>query len=167
MPLIRDGGFTADDWRWLGEGEASAPGQNAVIPLKRLLDEGEAAGARGVEVPNNTQPESLAPLFGRLDLIVIPFPAFNDGRGFSLGKRLRRLGFQGELRAKGHIIPDQYAYARACGFDTIEISDALAARQPEAHWREAAASMSLGYQPGYPGPQNILIARYRARDADR
>ncbi len=163
MPLIKDGGFTTDDWRVLADGETAAPGEKAIAPLKRFLEEGDALGANAVEIPNNASPESLQPLFDKVMMIVIPFPGFNDGRGFSLGKRLRRLGFRGELRAKGHVIPDQYAYALACGFDTVEISDALAARQPEAHWREAIASMSVGYQPGYPGPQNILLARWSAR----
>jgi uncharacterized protein (DUF934 family) len=158
MPLVRDGAFTADDWRVLAGGETAAPGEKAIAPLARFI--AEETGARGVEILNTTPPESLAPLFPRLELIAVPFPAFNDGRGFSLGKRLRRLRFAGELRAKGHVIPDQYPYARACGFDTVEISDALAARQPEAHWRAAAQSMSAGYQSGYWGAQTILNARW-------
>lgn len=165
MPLINDGGFAVDDWRVLAEGEMAVPGEKAIAPLRRFMEESEALGASGVEIPNNASPETLQPLFGNVALIVIPFPGFNDGRGFSLGKRLRRLGFRGELRAKGHVIPDQYAYARACGFDAIEISDALAARQPEAQWLAAAASMSVSYQPGYPGPQNILIARWSSHEA--
>ena len=32
------------------------------------------------------------------------------------------------------MISDQYAMARRAGFDEVEISDELAARQPEAEW---------------------------------
>ena len=38
------------------------------------------------------------------------------------------------LRAYGHVISDQYAMARRSGFDDIEVSKALATRQPEAEW---------------------------------
>ncbi len=161
MPLIRDGHFTQDDWTPVADDEPFAAGAKAVVSLKRFIENG-ARGIIGVEIPNNADIKQLQPHFSALELIAVQFPAFNDGRGFTLARRLRRLGFKGELRAKGHIIPDQYAYALACGFDTIEISDALAKRQPEPHWREAVSSMSLGYQPGYPGPVNILEARRSA-----
>lgn len=166
MPLIRNGRFIADDWQALTDSDAISA-DNALISFARLESEQPAIasfpGKLGVSIANTLRPEALQPYFKGLDLIVIPFPAFNDGRGFSLAKRLRRLGFRGVLRAKGHIIPDQYAYATSCGFDEIEISDALAARQPQPHWQAAFAAMTLGYQAGYQGPQNILQARHAAR----
>jgi len=73
-----------------------------------------------------------------LTAIRIAFPTFSDGRGFTLAARLRRMGFAGRLRAQGHIIADQYAMARRSGFDEVEISAELAARQPEAQWRDRA-----------------------------
>ncbi|NDI05146.1 MAG: DUF934 domain-containing protein [Rhodobacteraceae bacterium] len=47
---------------------------------------------------------------------------------------LRLMGFSGHLRAYGHVISDQYAMARRSGFDDVEVSKALATRQPEAEW---------------------------------
>ena len=69
-----------------------------------------------------------------IDAIRIGFAAFNDGRGFTLAARLRRAGFAGRLRAQGHVIADQYAMARRSGFDEVEISETLAARQPADQW---------------------------------
>ncbi|MDD7970551.1 DUF934 domain-containing protein [Roseinatronobacter alkalisoli] len=66
--------------------------------------------------------------------IRVQFPAFSDGRGFTLAARLRRMGFSGRLRAQGHVIADQYAMARRSGFDEVEISAELATRQPESQW---------------------------------
>ena len=57
-----------------------------------------------------------------------------DGRGFTLARHLRLIGFTGRLRAAGHVLADQYTMARRSGFDEIEISDDLAARQPEDQW---------------------------------
>jgi len=59
---------------------------------------------------------------------------------------LRLMGYRGRLRAKGHVISDQYAMARRCGFDEIEISEALAARQPEADWLFRANWQKNDYQ---------------------
>lgn len=49
-------------------------------------------------------------------------------------ERFREQGYTGRLRAQGHVLSDQFGYALASGFDEVEIDDALAARQPEAHW---------------------------------
>lgn len=87
-----------------------------------------------VELANDVNAEDLVQHFSRIHLIGIQFPSSADGRGFSLAKRLRNLGFKGRLRARGHILSDQFRYALACGFDEVEINDELAARQPEAHW---------------------------------
>ena len=73
--------------------------------------------AVGVYVANTTDPKALAPYFERLALIDIAFPAFTDGRGFSLARLLRREGFAGELRASGKLTPDQYLHAIGSGFD--------------------------------------------------
>ena len=84
----------------------------------------------GLDLASDTD---LTQLDGRLDgvwAIRIDFPSFADGRGFTLARELRRMGFAGHLRARGHVIADQYAMARRSGFDDVEISDDLAARQP-------------------------------------
>jgi uncharacterized protein (DUF934 family) len=68
------------------------------------------------------------------DLVRVAFPAFSDGRGFTLARHLRAVGYTGRLRAKGHVIADQYAMARRVGFDEVEIPDDLAQRQPAEQW---------------------------------
>lgn len=93
----------------------------------------------GLEIDPDADLEVLRPLFDRAELIAVRFPSFADGRGFSIARRLRSLGYRGRLRAAGHVIVDQYAFARACGFDEVEIDAASAARQPIALWRAAAA----------------------------
>jgi uncharacterized protein (DUF934 family) len=82
----------------------------------------------------DSDPRALSDRLGSLTAIRIAFPAFSDGRGFTLAARLRRMGYAGRLRAAGHVIADQYAMARRSGFDEVEIDAALAARQPEAQW---------------------------------
>ena len=66
--------------------------------------------------------------------LVISVSSFADGRAFSLAKRLRLLGYEGRIRLKGDLLPDQYGMARRSGIDDIEISDAHAKRCQESEW---------------------------------
>ena len=57
-------------------------------------------------------------------LVQFNFLSFKDGRPFSIAKTLRKkLNFKNEIRASGHILPDQYIFLIRCGFDTVEIED--------------------------------------------
>ena len=82
-----------------------------------------------------------------LDAVAIAFPAFTDGRGFSLAKRLREAGYRGRLRASGELIPEQFPFALACGFDEVEISEERLARQPVEQWLAALDAIDVSYQP--------------------
>lgn len=128
--IVTDTGFRPDDWT---TGFVSA-------------DESPANDcASGVDLPSDTDPTRLG-AFLTAPMLRIAFPSFADGRGFTLAARLRRLGYQGRLRAHGHVIADQYAMARRSGFDEVEIDDALAARQPEAQWLARADWQAHDYQ---------------------
>lgn len=136
------------------------------IELADLATTPEGEGAKfSVTIANNTPLSLLAPHFARLGRIVLTFPAFSDGRGFTLARRLRQAGFKGALRASGPLIADQFAYALACGFDEIEISESMAARQPPQHWQRARRATSAGYQRGYRQNASILDERRAARRA--
>jgi uncharacterized protein (DUF934 family) len=117
----------------------------------------------GVEVDNAIRAAELQLVQRQLSLIAIHFPSFADGRGFSLAKQLRNAGYSGTLRAVGPLIADQFAYALACGFDEVELSEEVAARQPVGQWLEALASITRGYQRGYGDAGNILDRRRVAR----
>ncbi|MCK5933335.1 MAG: DUF934 domain-containing protein [Fulvimarina manganoxydans] len=114
-------------------------------------------------VANDTPVEEIAPFFGKAETIAIAFPAFADGRGFSLAKRLRREGYEGTLRARGPLIADQFADALACGFDEVDLPETMANRQPVQQWLEAKDSMSVHYQTGYGEDRSILQQRLAAR----
>jgi uncharacterized protein (DUF934 family) len=104
------------------------------VKLVVLADLEGVADASAVDLENTDDPLRLSNRLADIALIRVNFPAFNDGRGFTLARRLRMMGYKGRLRAHGHIIADQYAMARRVGFDEVEIPDDLAARQPEDQW---------------------------------
>jgi uncharacterized protein (DUF934 family) len=123
-----------------------------------------ASTPAGVELPNSFDPGKVKPHFGQLALIAITFPGFSDGRGFTLAKRLRRLGFTGTLRGVGPLIPDEFAYAIACGFDQVELPETSARRQKPEQWIAALSARSSVYQRGYRGGAgNILDLRRQMR----
>ena len=108
-----------------------------------LADQG---GGTALDMAHTDDPALLEPVIAQLTLIRVTFPAFNDGRAFTIGRRLRMLGYTGELRAYGPVIADQYAMARRVGFDAVEIPDSLAERQPEDQWKFRANWKAHDYQ---------------------
>lgn len=131
--IVTDTGFGPDDWR------------AGFTPLE-AFDADPDEQPLALDLPSDVAPEALE---GRLDgilMIRVDFPAFSDGRGFSIARQLRRMGYAGRLRARGHVISDQYAMARRSGFDEVEISDALAERQPQADWQSNAHWAAPHYQ---------------------
>jgi len=171
MPLIHNGRFQKDPFTRIGADWElpidSANLGNVIVPFGWLADLSQNwpnTGAIGVEVANTVALDELIPHLDRLALIVIAFPAFSDGRGFSVARALRNKGYTGLLRACGALIADQIYHAEACGFDEIEIPETLGQRQPEPQWATAAAPR-LTYQRGYDG-LNILDRRRLARRAD-
>ncbi|MFU8899700.1 MAG: DUF934 domain-containing protein [Roseinatronobacter sp.] len=131
--IVTDSGFAPDDWR------------AGFTPLE-AFDADPDERPLALDLPSDIAPEALEGRLQGIAFIRIDFPAFSDGRGFSVARQLRRMGFAGRLRARGHVISDQYAMARRSGFDEVEISDALAERQPAAEWLSRANWAEPHYQ---------------------
>ncbi len=99
----------------------------------------------------------LKKLANHAKLIVIAITSPADGRGFSLAHIIRRdAAYKGELRAKGHIIPDQYAFAVECGFDSVEITSEQLLRQPILQWQKAFYDITLRYRPKGQGKRHTI-----------
>lgn len=127
--IVTDTGFAPDGWNEEFTPLAEATAENASIDLASDAD-----------------PAELGDRLAGLRMIRVDFPSFADGRGFTIARQLRLMGYDGRLRAKGHVIADQYAMARRSGFDEVEISDELAARQPEDQWQFRSQWQAHDYQ---------------------
>ena len=121
-------------------GFAPAPARE----IKALADLGAADNA--VDLAQTDDPEALVGRLGTLTLIRVAFPAFSDGRAFTIGRRLRALGYSGQLLALGPVIADQYAMLRRVGFDGAEIPEEIAARQPWEQWQARPDWRAHDYQ---------------------
>ncbi len=131
--IVTDAGFTQEDWTGTFTEVAALPANAASVEV-------------AIDLPSDFDPMALSERLEEIDLIRIDFPSFADGRGFTIARQLRLMGFSGRLRARGHVIPDQYAMARRASFDEVEISDEQAARQSEADWLRRANWQAHDYQ---------------------
>ncbi len=119
-----------------------APIDAQTLPALADLTETDTA----VDLAHTDDPALIEAALPRLTLIRVAFPAFSDGRAFTIARRLRMMGYTGTLRAHGHVIADQYTMARRVGFDAVEISEELAARQPAEQWKFRADWQAHDYQ---------------------
>ncbi|MEI8177239.1 DUF934 domain-containing protein [Aestuariivirga sp.] len=148
MQLLKNNVLVTDNWLNAGsEGELPSA-DDVIVPFARLLKEwGELstrAGKLGLRLSNTDRPEALGTFLPRLSVIVLPFPAFNDGRAYSIARSLRDMGYRGEIRATGNVLPDQLQFMLQVGFDAFEIGE----RFPLETWQKASRQMSLAYQRG-------------------
>ncbi|WP_120501752.1 DUF934 domain-containing protein [Roseovarius sp. EL26] len=127
--IVTDTGFAPDGWN------------ENFTPLAEATNETEV-----LDVPSDTDPADLKDRLESLRMVRVDFPSFADGRGFTIARQLRLMGYKGHLRARGHVIADQYAMARRAGFDEVEINDDLAERQPEDQWLDRADWQAHDYQ---------------------
>lgn len=153
MALVRGNDVVEDAWvyaGWLAEAPESAP---VILPLDVWQSEKKALRGRNAPVgvllhPDDDPEEKLGADVGALSLVALEFPAFNDGRAFTQARILReRMGFEGEIRATGHVIVDQKTFLRRCGFDAVELEGDKAAEA----WAAARSPVELYYQPALGG----------------
>lgn len=148
MPLLKNNTLVTDSWSHARAEEQVPDAGDVIVSLPRLLAEWEQLSGRsgrlGVQLGNVDKPAALANALPQLSLIVLPFPAFNDGRAYSLARKLREMGYAGELRATGNVLPDQLQLMLQVGFDAFDIGE----RFPLETWQKASRQMSLAYQRG-------------------
>ena len=148
MPLVKHGKIATDDFARVADDAAIPAEGNVLLPLTRFIEDAEALlnrrGKVGVIVPNSRDLDDLEPYFDRLAVVALVFPSFRDGRAYSQARLLReRYGYDGELRATGQVLRDQFMFMVRAGFDAFEVkkdSDALA-------FEETIKRYSVFYQP--------------------
>ncbi|WP_374336567.1 DUF934 domain-containing protein [Leeia sp.] len=130
MPkLIKQGQLVEDHWQ-LAAADETATGYDSpvLVPLSAWLSQREHwlayAHPVGLLVDGDAEPDEFAADLPHFSLIAIHFPAFTDGRGYSLARLLReRHHYHGELRATGDILRDQLQYLSRCGFDSFQLRE--------------------------------------------
>jgi uncharacterized protein (DUF934 family) len=167
MPLLESGKPVADPYVVVGDGDKLPDATPAIVGFERLQRDAEALAGRnaalGVIVPQGTDPAVLEPYLARLALIVVQLPKFKDGRAFTLARTLReRYGYKGEIRATGHILPDQYPLLLRCGVSTVEIPEGADAKR----WDQALGLYHIAYQAAVTDDRPLSLLRRRVASAE-
>lgn len=161
MALLNLTGIEPLKYELLSDDETPAEGQSVLVPLSRFLEQQQtqlsSAGAVGVLIDTETPFADLEGIVDAIDFAVVAFPAFTDGRGFSLAVRLRKdYGFNGEIRATGPVIPDQAQFLARAGYDTVEIPEGRVAA-----FEAAATRFKNFYQSDFVGGRSVAHARHK------
>ncbi|MEX0638431.1 MAG: DUF934 domain-containing protein [Burkholderiales bacterium] len=99
---------------------------------------------------------ALAATLDRIKAIAVRFPAFGDGRGYSIARLLReRYGYRGELRAIGEVARDHLYFMAQCGFDAFQLREGEDPREALA----AFDDFSEAYQASAARPQPLFRRR--------
>lgn len=166
MPLVKNARITTDLFVHVADGE-ELPGDGAVlVSAARFLENPESLlkrGMTGVIWPNNRAVDDLVPYLDRVAAVALVFPTFRDGRAYSQARLLReRHGYDGELRAIGQILRDQFVFMTRAGFDAFEVkkdadADAFA---------ETMKRYSVFYQPTGDGRVAAFNRRMQLRHSE-
>ena len=167
MPLVKNAKITTDLFVHVADG-AELPGDGDIlVSAQRFLGDPEAllkrAGKVGVIWPNNRAVDDLVPHLTRLAAVALVFPSFRDGRAYSQARLLReRHGYDGELRATGQVLRDQFVFMSRAGFDAFEVkkdadADAFA---------ETMKRYSVFYQPTGDGRVTAFHRRMQLRHSE-
>ena len=134
MPkIILEGAVIEDSWQILSGQDLTSVDQlaegNFLVSLAswnalQASSEGALPSSVGLWLASTDLPEDIQGDINSIGIIAVDFPAFADGRGFSIGTLLRqRYGYQGQLRAIGNPIRDQLSYLVRCGFNAFQLAD--------------------------------------------
>ena len=167
MPLVKGGKITDDVFVHVADGAALPDDGAILVPAARLLENPASVLDRkdkiGVIWPNNRDVDDLVPWLDRLAVVALVFPSFRDGRAYSQARLLReRHGYDGELRATGQVLRDQFMFMLRAGFDALE-----AKKQSDVEaFTVTAKRYSVFYQPTGDGRLTALNRRLQQRHSE-
>lgn len=161
MALIKHGTLAADIWHRYDDDTPLQADIPALVSLERWRTEREDILAStadvGVVLRSDQHPNAIAGDLARLQVVALDFPAFTDGRAYSYARLLReRLGYEGEVRAIGNVLRDQYLFMQRTGFDAFEVPDGASTRA----FLEAISEVDLFYQASADGAATVWQRRH-------
>jgi len=158
--LIKLGTPVTDTWMLSRDTESLPESRPAIVPLA-LWQQHTGQDDLAPWLPSDTElTPALAASLEKAALVAIDFPAFTDGRGYTLARLLReRFGYAGEVRAIGDVLIDQLYYMSRCGFDTLALRD----DQELEPALNALKAFSVSYQPAVDLGEPLFTRRLRER----
>ena len=170
--LVIDGETAEESWVYLDD-ETPITDAPCIISLQRLKAEADSLRTRNAGLgvvlladdPNKERGktqlgEDVRELVNYLDmvsLVSLKFPTYRNGRGYSAARILREeLKFDGEIRASGDVLYDQWAMMTRCGINAFELDAAISLER----FKTALDEFSDAYQPAADIQRGALWARH-------
>ncbi len=154
MTVIKNGEFMENAWVHLTDEPMPASGV-VTIPLDRWL-KCVHEGTPGVRLTATDTVEKLvAGELNKIPIIVLDMAAFTDGRTFSQARLLERLGYRGEIRARGDFLRDQMFFLSRVGVNAFEFPDGT----PLEDRLKAFKEFSVTYQAAADRPEPLYQRR--------
>lgn len=152
--IIKDRSVVEDHWQRLADQAALPAAGDIIVSYKRWQQERAALLARngglGIVIGNGVTVEEIKNDLAHFKLIVIEFPQFKDGRGYSYARLLReRYNYPHEIRAIGNVLRDQLLPMARCGINAFELE---AGRNLEDALK-SFNDFSVRYQPAADGKE--------------
>ena len=148
MAIVIDQRAIIED-RWIDYDGQQSVNQTEwiIVKLAYLIDNwkqlGSADFSLGVELVVTDRVEDIEVCLPKLELVVLNFDAFSDGRAFSQARILReRFLFHGDIRAQGQVVRDQLSFMQRCGINQFCLADGEEANQA----LNAFSEISTAYQ---------------------
>ncbi|MCP4470089.1 MAG: DUF934 domain-containing protein [Gammaproteobacteria bacterium] len=99
----------------------------------------------GVEIEVTVAIEEIREWLPRIELVILNFDSFADGRAFSQARILReRYHYAGDIRAQGEVLRDQLSFMQRCGINQFNLGDS----EDVGLALNSFADISKNYQPG-------------------
>jgi uncharacterized protein (DUF934 family) len=127
MQIIKDREIVQDNWLHLDD-DAELTAGNITVSLSRWQEQHETLskhdGELGLRLNGDDPVEEIVPDLKHFSMIALNFPAFTDGRSYSIARLLRdRYNYEGEIRAQGDVLHDQLFNMLHCGFNSFEMAN--------------------------------------------
>lgn len=128
MPVINQQRIIEDTWTSVSNEATSLPVGDIIVSWSRWQKDRaqleQRAGNLGVLIDGACPVGDIGRDADHFQLIALDFAKLGDGRCFSHARLLReRYGYQGELRAVGHVIKDLLFFMQRCGIDSFTLAD--------------------------------------------
>ena len=128
MVEISLSGITSGNWQAFSEDSILQVGEKPLFNTaqfekheRQIRDWG---GDFALKLEADADVKILADWLSHLKMVELHVANFSDGRVFSQARTLRDIGYKGEIRVNGPIVPDQAKFFARVGVDTLIIEDA-------------------------------------------
>ena len=159
-------GISSGNWQAFSEESILQVGEKPLFNIEQLENHERQirdwGGDFALKLAPDTDVKILAIWLSHLKMVELSVANFSDGRVFSQARAFRDIGYKGEVRVSGPIVPDQAKFLARVGVDTLIIEDASRL----GDFKSALQRYNLFYQSSSDSQSTVIKLRH-TRAADK